>query len=374
MYEEYIRALFLIFMAEMGDKTQILAIAFATRYKVSKVLLGIFIGSFLNHGLAVLLGAYLSKFIPIQNIQIIAGFSFIAFALWTLRVEEDEEEDEKKKGNFGAVLTVAVAFFIGELGDKTQLTTIMLAAGASFPFIVLLGTVSGMVITGGLGIIVGSKLGDKIPEFAIKIVSASIFMFFGVTKLYASLPAAYLNTVTITLFILLLAGITVVMLKPVLRMRKQGKLSAFKQTAKELYEFYHQMNTQVEEICLGEHKCGACQKDNCIIGYTKTLIEKAKEGEEYLQKDYLSDLQKSLSKAYDRNRILEGLAITLKFITQYHGREEDLEAANQIRKNLEILIFRQSIKDVKNINAYMNELEGIDALGAGQLAKRMQTI
>ncbi|WP_070000739.1 TMEM165/GDT1 family protein [Cellulosilyticum sp. I15G10I2] len=370
MLQEFIRAMFLIFMAEMGDKTQILAIAFATKYKVKKVLMGIFIGSLLNHGLAVILGAYLSTLIPIQTIQIIAGFSFVVFALWSLKLEEDAEK-EKKKENFGAVITVAIAFFIGELGDKTQLTTIMLAADARFPFIILMGTVSGMVITGGLGIIVGSKLGDKIPELAIKLVSASIFMFFGVTKLYAALPTAYINQVSLTIFALLLSGTTAWMLVPLFKIHKQGKLSAFKQTAKELYAFYHQMNQQMNHICLGESKCGACQKNNCIIGYTKTLIKKGNDGEETTQLYHLIDLQKSLSKNYDRDKIIEGLGITLKFIKYYQGSEDELDAVNQIRQNLEMLLFNKHIDEVKNLAKYIKYIEQIDSKAADQLIANM---
>jgi putative Ca2+/H+ antiporter (TMEM165/GDT1 family) len=115
-----LKAFMLIFVAEMGDKTQILAMAFATKYPVKKVLLGIFIGAFLNHGLAVLFGSYLSQIIPISSLQIIAGFAFVGFALWTL-YSDDEEEEETKKYKLGPIFTVSLAFFLGELGDKTQL-------------------------------------------------------------------------------------------------------------------------------------------------------------------------------------------------------------------------------------------------------------
>src|SRR6056297_3848201 len=146
MTGEFIKAFMLIFVAEMGDKTQILAMTFATRYSVKKVLLGIFIGSLLNHGLAVALGTVLSKRFPIDRIQIIAGLAFIFFAVWTLRNEDDEEE-ENEKIKYGAVITVALAFFIGELGDKTQLAAITLAAASKHLLLVLAGTVSAMVAT-----------------------------------------------------------------------------------------------------------------------------------------------------------------------------------------------------------------------------------
>lgn len=187
-----IRAFLLIFVAELGDKTQILAMAFATRYPVRKVLHGIGIGAFLNHGLAVALGAYLSRLVPVNTIQMIAGAAFVGFALWTLKVDEEEEEGEPRL-HLGATATVALAFFLGELGDKTQLTAITLAADAEHPWQVLAGTVLGMVATGGLGIVVGKKLGDKVPEIGVKLIAASVFMLFGLQKLYQTAPPQYLR-------------------------------------------------------------------------------------------------------------------------------------------------------------------------------------
>ncbi|QXM06851.1 TMEM165/GDT1 family protein [Crassaminicella indica] len=223
MLQEFIRSLFLIFIAEMGDKTQILAMAFATRFKVYQVLLGVFIGSFLNHGIAVALGTYLSKLISINTIQIIAGFLFVGFALWTLKMDEEDEEENKGK-NYGPVLTVALAFFIGELGDKTQLTAITLSVDANFPIFVLLGTVSGMVFTSALGIFVGSKIGEKVSEFTMKWVAASIFMFFGIEKLYKTLPEEYLTTVNISIFFIVIIVSIYLLLKPALKARKRRRL------------------------------------------------------------------------------------------------------------------------------------------------------
>ena len=370
MLEEFIRALFLIFMAEMGDKTQILAIAFATKFKVKKVLIGIFIGCLLNHGLAVILGAYLSTLIPIQSIQIIAGISFILFSLWTLRIEEEEEEETTKAG-YGAVITVALAFFIGELGDKTQLTTIMLAADAQFPFIVLMGTVSGMVITGGLGIWVGSKLGDKIPEFAIKMVSASIFMFFGVTKLYTSLPKAYLTGLNIGAFIMVLSGAVLFILMPTFEMRRQGKLSALRQTAKELHRFSNQMKEQVNHICLGQGHCGVCQKDRCIVGYTRLLIAHIEKDKGDIQTRDFTRFQRRPNKKYDKNEVIKGLAMTLKFMMHHVCPSQHLEAVNQIRKNLEIILFNESIGTFKDIEHYIKAIESRDKQIAQKLRKEI---
>ena len=164
----------MIFLAEMGDKTDS-GHGICTQFPMAKVMLGIGIGAFLNHGAAVALGSYLSRLVPINTIQMIAGAAFIGFALWTLKPDDGKGAEEKEaRRQLGPVTTVALAFFLGELGDKTQLTAITLAADAAYPLMVLIGTVSGMVATGALGIIVGKKLGERIPEIAVKL-AASIF-------------------------------------------------------------------------------------------------------------------------------------------------------------------------------------------------------
>lgn len=117
----------------MGDKSQILAMAFATKFPIRKVMIGVFAGALLNHGLAVLLGSFIQDYIPITTLQIVAGFAFVVFALWSLKPEDNKDEETNKKMKFGPILTVAIAYFLGELGDKTQLTTIALSANSQFP-------------------------------------------------------------------------------------------------------------------------------------------------------------------------------------------------------------------------------------------------
>lgn len=185
-------------LAEMGDKTQLLAMAFATKYKASKVLIGVFLATVLNHACAVALGNFVTRYQAIDLwIQIIASLSFVFFGLWTIRGDKLEGE-ENRKTKFGAVMTVAIAFFIAELGDKTQLTTIALSAKfPGNPIGILMGTTTGMLIADAIGIIVGVVMCKKIPERTIKLVSAGAFVFFGLLgsyqvatdKLALSIPA-----------------------------------------------------------------------------------------------------------------------------------------------------------------------------------------
>lgn len=183
MYSNLIAFLFsvgAVTLAEMGDKTQLLAMAFATKYKASKVLIGVFIATILNHACAVAVGNLITRISSVQVwIQAIASLSFILFGLWTIRGDKLDGE-ENKKTRFGAVMTVAIAFFIAELGDKTQLATIALATKfPSNPIGILMGTTTGMLIADAIGIVVGVVMCKRIPERTIKLVSAGVFILFG---------------------------------------------------------------------------------------------------------------------------------------------------------------------------------------------------
>lgn len=103
---ELIKALLLVVVAEMGDKTQLLAMAMASKYKAKQVMLGVLLATILNHGLAVIVGSYITSLIPLDTIQIVAGFCFILFGLWTLRGDKLDEDDKKKK-KFGPALSIS---------------------------------------------------------------------------------------------------------------------------------------------------------------------------------------------------------------------------------------------------------------------------
>ena len=167
-------------LAEMGDKTQLLAMAFACKYKASKVMIGVFVATVLNHAAAVAVGTLVARSESLNVwIQAIAAISFIFFGLWTIRGDKLEGE-ENRKTKFGPIITVAIAFFIAELGDKTQLATIALAARfPDSPVAVLLGTTTGMLIADGIGIVIGVVMCRRIPERVVKLVSAGAFIVFG---------------------------------------------------------------------------------------------------------------------------------------------------------------------------------------------------
>ena len=178
--DAFVLSFAVIFVAELGDKSQLMAMAFATRYRPWTVLAAVSIATLLVHAGSVLIGATVALALPTAAIQVAAGLAFFAFALWTLRGDELGEDDEGRARRTGrwALLTIGSAFFLAELGDKTMLATITLATTQE-PWGTWLGSTAGMVAADGLAIAVGALLGSRLPERAIKIFAAGAFFVFG---------------------------------------------------------------------------------------------------------------------------------------------------------------------------------------------------
>lgn len=181
MTGEFLQAFVLVFLAEVGDKTQLMLMALSAKYTVVQMLLGILLGVTLNHGAAVVVGRYLSTCIEGNLLQYFVGFIFIVFGIITI-VYDDDRDEKKRNFDFGPVLTTALTFLLGEIGDKTQLTAMSLAMESQHPAMVLAGSVSGMLAIGMVGIIVGTTLNKYIPSNIIKIVSGLVFIIFGLMR------------------------------------------------------------------------------------------------------------------------------------------------------------------------------------------------
>jgi len=170
-----------IFAAELGDKSQLMAMAFATRYRFWTVLAGITAATAVVHFVSVAVGSVLGTNLPTHVISVVAGVAFLLFGLWTLRGDEltDDEAVKAKRAARSAFLAVAVAFFLAELGDKTMLATVTLATTEGW-FGTWIGSTLGMVAADALAIAVGAVLGRNLPEKVIKIGAAVLFFAFGV--------------------------------------------------------------------------------------------------------------------------------------------------------------------------------------------------
>jgi Ca2+/H+ antiporter, TMEM165/GDT1 family len=170
-----------IFIAELGDKSQLMALAFATRFPALSVLVAISIATALVHLGSVIVGATVAAVLPADLVSIVAGLAFLGFAIWTLRGDVLGEADEARSRRDAArsvIVTVGLAFFLAELGDKTMLATVTLAthedAAGTWA-----GSTAGMVVADTIAIGVGKLLGANLPERAIRIGAAVAFVVFG---------------------------------------------------------------------------------------------------------------------------------------------------------------------------------------------------
>ena len=168
-----------IFVAELGDKSQLMALAFATRYPTVTVLTGITVATAIVHAVSVIVGAAVGAALPTKPITVVAAIAFIIFGLWTLRGDELSAEEEARARRTGgnAMLAVGGVFFLAELGDKTMLATVTLATKEGL-FGTWLGSTVGMVAADALAIVAGRMLGHRLPERAIKVGSAIAFFVF----------------------------------------------------------------------------------------------------------------------------------------------------------------------------------------------------
>jgi putative Ca2+/H+ antiporter (TMEM165/GDT1 family) len=170
-----------IFVAELGDKSQLMALTFAARYRALPILVGIMISTALVHAMSVVIGAVVGAAIPRRALSIIAGVAFFGFAAWSLRGDTlgEEEAARARRTDRSAVVAASIAFFLAELGDKTMLATITLATSEGL-LGVWAGSTLGMVAADALAILVGQQMGARLPERAIRIGAFVAFVVFGI--------------------------------------------------------------------------------------------------------------------------------------------------------------------------------------------------
>lgn len=171
-------------LAEIGDKTQLLAFLLAARFKKpAPIIAGILLATIVNHGLAGALGAWITATVSGEVLRWVLGLSFIGMAVWTLipdKIEEEETQIAKRLGVFGATL---ITFFLAEMGDKTQIATVAMAVHYAAPVMVVIGTTLGMLIADVPAVFVGDKLANKIPMKLVHGVAAAVFVVLGVMTL-----------------------------------------------------------------------------------------------------------------------------------------------------------------------------------------------
>ena len=171
-------------LAEIGDKTQLLAFILAARFKKPlPIVLGILAATVVNHGLAGALGAWITSAVSPQALRWVLGLSFLGMAAWTLIPDEIEEDETRIAGRLGVFGATLVTFFLAEMGDKTQLATVAMAAHYGAPLLVVIGTTLGMLIADVPAVFVGDRLAARIPMKPVHAIAAAIFAALGVATL-----------------------------------------------------------------------------------------------------------------------------------------------------------------------------------------------
>jgi putative Ca2+/H+ antiporter (TMEM165/GDT1 family) len=175
----------LVAVSEMGDKTQLLALTLASRYRRPWIVMaGILVATLLNHTLAAAVGSWVSEHVPARTMAAVLAATFIGFGFWTLvpdRLEEDARPDP-----YGPFLTTTVLFFLAEMADKTQLATVALAARFQSVALVTVGTTLGMLASDGLAVFLGDRLAERVPMRWIRAVAAGLFFAFGAASAWSA--------------------------------------------------------------------------------------------------------------------------------------------------------------------------------------------
>ena len=187
--EAFLVSTSVVALAEMGDKTQLLSLILAARYrKPIPIVLGILVATLLNHALAGALGAWLSSLMSPTTLNWVMAIAFIAMGLWILVPDKlDEDEVKVPKKQMGVFFATLVAFFLAEMGDKTQFATIALGAQYSDTFMVVLGTTFGMMLANVPAVYLGNRFAYRLPTRVVHMIAAAIFIVIGVLTLVKNL-------------------------------------------------------------------------------------------------------------------------------------------------------------------------------------------
>lgn len=171
-------------LAEIGDKTQLLAFILAARFKKPvPIILGILVATSINHGLAGALGAWITSTVSAESLRWVLGLSFIGMAIWTMIPDTIEEEETRVAVKFGVFGAALITFFLAEMGDKTQIATVAMAAHYAAPLMVVIGTTLGMLIADVPAVFIGDKLANRIPMKLVHSIAAAVFALLGLATL-----------------------------------------------------------------------------------------------------------------------------------------------------------------------------------------------
>lgn len=179
--EAVLTSTLVVALAEIGDKTMLLAIVLATRFrKPLPIILGILVATLANHGIAAFIGQSIAGLLSGNWFRYAVGVSFVAMALWTLVPDKLDEDEQPKPSRYGAFLTTSIAFFLVEIGDKTQIATIALGAQFQNVLTVTIGTTFGMMLANVPAVYLGNAIVERVSLKIVRLVAATLFLLIGV--------------------------------------------------------------------------------------------------------------------------------------------------------------------------------------------------
>jgi Ca2+/H+ antiporter, TMEM165/GDT1 family len=183
--EAFLTSMFVVALGEIGDKTQLLALVLAARLrKPVPIILGILVATLFNHALAGIVGAWVRQVVPLEYLRWLLAASFFAVALWALRPDTLDDADAGPASRFGAFGVTVVSFFLAEIGDKTQIATVVLAAQFNQLPAVVAGTTLGMLIADVPVVLLGNAAAVRIPLGAVRKIAAALFAAMGFVALF----------------------------------------------------------------------------------------------------------------------------------------------------------------------------------------------
>jgi len=196
-------AFIMIFLAEMGDKSQLMAFGLANCYRARTILGAVFIATLINNGVAIYIGTIFGELLNMDIVRIISGLVFLGFGAWTLLEKRNGSEPVAVKENLGSFLTLVSLFMLAEMGDKTQIASAVYAATYKEPFLTLVGVLAGMLLADALGIYLGVRLRDIISLDKLKIGSSLVFFTLGAINLVSSELVPVVVLLPVALFLAL---------------------------------------------------------------------------------------------------------------------------------------------------------------------------
>lgn len=184
-FEAFFVSTGIVALAEIGDKTQLLAFMLAARFRQTwPIIFGILVATLANHAFAGAVGTWLTSVISPDTLRWILGISFLAMAVWILIPDKIDDDDLRVRSGIGVFGTTVIAFFLAEMGDKTQIATVALAAQYEAFIAVVLGTTLGMMLANVPAVLVGDKLAHRLPVRLVHCIAAGIFAILGIIALW----------------------------------------------------------------------------------------------------------------------------------------------------------------------------------------------